>query len=165
LSKHDKEKIAGISLKKPRGGKKFEAGNPYRFKPGQSGNPSGRPVCKHSPSEVLQEIERLAFANMLDYVTVTESGEAFVDLSKLNREQASAIQEITVDEAAGGAGDGRRERVQRTRFKLADKGLNLERLGRFHKLFTDKVEVSGEAAVIEKLMAGRKRVQGDGERS
>jgi phage terminase small subunit len=77
---------------------------------------------------VLGEIKKLAEANMMDYMTITESGEAFVDFSKLTRDQAAAIQEIRVDETGGGGGDGRRERVQRTTFKLADKGLNLERL-------------------------------------
>lgn len=147
--------------RKPRG-KPFEPGNKLgnRFHPGESGNPEGRPKTNRSPSEVLQEIESLAFANMIDYVTITESGEAFVDLSKLTREQAAAIQEIKVDEAAGGAGDGRREKVQRTTFKLSDKTKNLELLGRFHKLWTDKVEFSGDDAMIQRLLNGRKRVSG-----
>lgn len=106
---------------------------------------------------VLGEIKKLAFSNMLDYVTVTAEGEAFVDLSKLTRDQAAAIQEITVDEAAGGAGDGRRERVRRTRFKLADKGLNLERLGRHLKLFIDRVELIATDDIVSRLAAGRKR--------
>jgi phage terminase small subunit len=105
---------------------------------------------------VLGEIKKLAEANMMDYMTITESGEAFVDFSKLTRDQAAAIQEIRVDETGGGGGDGRRERVQRTTFKLADKGLNLERLGRHLKLFTDKVEVSGMDGLYERLQQARK---------
>jgi phage terminase small subunit len=93
---------------------------------------------------VVLELARMAFTNMLDYVQITDKGEAFVDLSKLTREQAAAIQEITVDEAAGGVGDGRRERVQRTRFKLADKRGALELLGRHLGMFNDKLQVSGE---------------------
>jgi phage terminase small subunit len=105
---------------------------------------------------VLGEIKKLAEANMMDYMTITPTGEAFVDFSKLTREQAAAIQEITIDETGGGGGDGRREKVQRTRFKLADKGLNLERLGRHLKLFTDKVEVSGMDGLYERLQQARK---------
>lgn len=153
---------AGISAKKkPRGpGKKFEKGNEFRFKPGESGNLDGRPQCTRSPSEVLQEIELLAFANMRDYLQITDKGEAFVDLSTLTREQAAAIQEIKVDEAAGGAGDGRREKVQRTTFKLSDKTKNLELLGRFHKLWTEKIEISGMDTIAEELAKARKRAQG-----
>lgn len=105
---------------------------------------------------VLNELAKLAFANMSDYIQITDKGEAFVDFSKLTPEQAAAIQEIRVDESGGGGGDGRRERVQRTTFKLADKGLNLERLGRHLKLFTDKVEVSGLDGLYERLQEARK---------
>lgn len=107
--------------------------------------------------DVLAEISKLAFANMQDYIRVTNEGEAFVDFSSLTREQAAAIQEIRVDETAGGIGDGRRERVQRTTFKLSDKGLNLERLGRYFKLFTDKVEVGGLDELAEKIASARRR--------
>lgn len=110
-----------------------------------------------SADDVLSEISKLAFANMQDYIRVTNEGEAFVDFSSLTREQAAAIQEIRVDETAGGIGDGRRERVQRTTFKLSDKGLNLERLGRYFKLFTDKVEVTGLDELAEKMSRARRR--------
>ncbi len=105
---------------------------------------------------VLQEIGLLAFANMSDYIEIHD-GEAHVDLSALTREQAAAIAEITVDESAGGGGDGVRERIKRTRFKLADKGLNLERLGRHLKLFTDKVEHSASDSLAAAIAGARKR--------
>lgn len=91
---------------------------------------------------VLEELGRMGFANMLDYVTIQERGSAFVDLSKLTREQAAAIQEITVEEYAEGRGDDARD-VKRTRFKLGDKRGSLELLGRYLKLFTDKFEHCG----------------------
>jgi phage terminase small subunit len=91
---------------------------------------------------VLSELGRMAFSNMLDYVTV-QGGDAYVDLSKLTREQAAAIQEITVDEYTEGRGEQARQ-VKRPRFKLADKRGSLELLGKHLKLFTDKVEHSGE---------------------
>lgn len=160
MSENNQENLprAFRKKRKPRG-KPFEKGNKVgnRFKPGESGNPDGRPKTTRSPSEVLQEIEKLAFANMLDYMSITQDGQAFVDFSKLTREQAAAIQEIRVDESAGGVGDGRRERVQRTTFKLADKGINLERLCRHHKLLTDKVEFNTSDELIQRLTAGRKR--------
>lgn len=111
-----------------------------------------------SADRVLNEIAKLAFANMSDYMQVTEDGQFFVDFSTLTHEEAAAIQEITVDETAGGSGDDRRERVQRTRFKLADKGLNLERLGRHLKLFTDKIEHSADDELLKRLAAGRERL-------
>ena len=92
---------------------------------------------------VLEELSRMAFANMLDYMGVQQNGSAFVDLSKLTREQAAAIQEITVDEYTEGRGEEARQ-VKRTRFKLADKRGSLELLGKHLKIFTDKVEHSGQ---------------------
>lgn len=111
---------------------------------------------------VLQELARIAFSNMLDYIVVQEDGTAFVDLSQLDRDQAAGILEITVDDVTGGTGDGVRKRVQRTRFKLANKIKALEHLGRHLKLFTDTLEVKGEMdLVIKRLEAGRQRVARD----
>jgi phage terminase small subunit len=106
--------------------------------------------------KVLQELALLGFANMMDYMTITGS-DAYVDFSKLTRDQAAAIQEITVDETGGGGGDNKREAVQRTRFKLASKRDSLELLGKHLKLFTDRVEVTGDDALLQRLAAGRER--------
>ena len=61
-------------------------------------------------------------------------------LTGLSRKQMAAIAEITVEEYTEGRGESKRH-VRRTRFKLTDKGTNLERLGRHFKLFTDKLEL------------------------
>jgi phage terminase small subunit len=93
---------------------------------------------------VLGELSKLAFSNMLDYMNTQEDGSAYTDLSKLTREQAAAIQEVTVDEYTEGRGENSRN-VKRTRVKLADKRGSLELLGKYLKLFTDKQEISGDA--------------------
>ncbi len=108
-----------------------------------------------SAEKVLGELSRLGFSNMLDYVTI-KNGEALIDVSKLTREQAAAIQEITVDEYVDGRGKDARE-VKRIRIKLADKNRSLENLGRHLKLFTEKMEFSATDGLAEKLAAARKR--------
>lgn len=95
---------------------------------------------------VLSELAKMAFANMHDYVSV-QDGDAYVDLSKLTRDQAAAIQEITVEEYTEGRGEEKRD-IKRTRFKLADKRGSLELLGKHLKLFTEKLEHSGQAIQI-----------------
>jgi phage terminase small subunit len=86
---------------------------------------------------ILNGLAGLAHSNMSDYVTVGKDGQADVNLAGLSREQMGAIQEITVD-ATGGSGDGERRRVLRTRFKLADRGSNLERLAKIAGFIVEK---------------------------
>lgn len=103
---------------------------------------------------VLAELMRLGFANLGDYFTVQEDGSAVVDLAELTRDQAAAISEITVDEYVEGKGEDARN-VKRVKLKLYDKGQNLERLGRYLKLFTDKVEVSGLEELVKRIRQAR----------
>jgi phage terminase small subunit len=88
---------------------------------------------------ILSELAYMGFSNMLDYIGTTEFGDAYVDLSSLTREQAKAIQEITVEAYTEGRGEDARE-IKRTKFKLADKRGSLELLGKHLKLFTDRHE-------------------------
>lgn len=113
---------------------------------------------------ILGEIAKLAFSNMADFVEPNADGTQLVpSFLDLTREQMAAIQEIKVDESGGGAGDGKRERIQRTTFKLADKGLNLERLGRHLKLFTDRVDISGtlNVSLADEVRKARERAEED----
>ena len=109
-----------------------------------------------SAEKVLSELSRMGFSNFLDYVNITEEGDAFVDLSSVTQEQAAAIQEVTVNEYMEGKGKDARK-VKRTRLKLVDKIRSLDLLGRHLKLFTEKVEVSGLEGLPERLAEARKR--------
>lgn len=105
---------------------------------------------------VLEELRRLAFANMLDYMEIDEDGmPRGLNLSNMTRDQAAAIQEVTED-ATGGSGDGERRLILRTKFKLADKGQNLERIGRHLGMFNDKLELKVSEGLAEKVAAFRK---------
>jgi phage terminase small subunit len=96
---------------------------------------------------IVQEYAKIGFANMLDYVTVDNNGGAYVDLSKLDRDQAAAIQEITVEHLqARDAEDGSGTKIPviKTKFKLADKKSALDSLGKHLGMFIDKHEVAGK---------------------
>jgi phage terminase small subunit len=105
-----------------------------------------------SADKVLGELMRLGFANIADYIRIDDDGNATVDLSDLSRDEAAAISEITVEEVVG---------VKRTKIKLVDKGQNLERLGRYLKLFTDKVEVSGLEQLADRIRQARENRDSD----
>lgn len=109
-----------------------------------------------SAKKVLSELSSTGFSNMLDYMKVTEGGDAYVDLSNLTQEQAAAIQEVTVDEYVEGKGKHARK-VKRTKLKLVDKIRSLELLGKHLKLFTDRIEVGGIEGLAEQIAAARKR--------
>ena len=99
---------------------------------------------------ILSELSLMGFANMLDYIAV-QDGDAYIDLSKLSREQAAAIQEITVVEYTKGKGEDKRD-IKKTRFKLAEKRGSLELLGKHLKLFTDKIEHSGDVNPLNDIL-------------
>lgn len=110
-----------------------------------------------TPERVLRELALLAYANMDDYVDL-ENGKRVLNTAKPTRDQMAAVSEITED-ATGGSGDGERRVVMRTRFKLVDKGINLERLGRHLKLFTDRIELKVEGDLSSEVNAARQAVQ------
>ena len=114
--------------------------------------------------KLLSELSRVGFSNFLDYVNITEEGDAFVDLSSVTQEQAAAIQEVTVNEYMEGKGKDARK-VKRTRLKLVDKIRSLDLLGRHLKLFTEKVEMSGLEGLADKLAEARKRANMRGRNS
>jgi phage terminase small subunit len=108
-------------------------------------------------AEVLREIARLGFANLLDYIRPNADGTADIDLSLLTRDQAAAIAELTV--AEGAATTGRVGRGgKRVHLKLADKTRNLKLLGRHLGLFAPGAaeRLAAERAAAE---AGGGKVQ------
>lgn len=104
--------------------------------------------------QVVEELRRLGFSNMLDYLNV-DNGDLRLDFSTLTRDQAAAIQEIKED-TTGGAGDGERKLVVRTTFRLADKAKSLELLGRHLGMFQDNVKVTGLEGLADRLNEIRK---------
>ena len=102
----------------------------------------------------------MGYANMQDYIQ-TENGDVFLDLSKLTREQAAAIQEITFDEyveRGTNKGNGNGRRIKRMRFKLADKTRSLELLGKHLKLFTEVHHHTGSISLSERMKRAEERI-------
>ena len=105
-------------------------------------------------ARVLTELGKLGFANMDDYVTIGSDGLPFVDMSKVDRDQMAAVQEIHVEQSTRTETDADGETtavpVRKVRFKLADKRQALETIGRHLGMFKDTIDfnVSGEIRFI-----------------
>jgi phage terminase small subunit len=97
-------------------------------------------------ARILKELGRLGFANMQDYIQV-DAGRVRIDLSSMTRDEAAAIQELTIEETFEGKGKDRKP-VTRTKLKLANKRESLELLGRHHKLFAEESQGPGVAVII-----------------
>ena len=91
---------------------------------------------------IVAELAKIGFSNILDYLEIQDEGTFTTDFSKLTRDQAAAIQEITVDDIHEGSGQNVRK-TRRVKFKLSDKLNALEKLGRSLGMFKDKIEHSG----------------------
>jgi phage terminase small subunit len=93
--------------------------------------------------QVVTELGKIAFANMLNYMTIQDDGTAVVDFSMVDRDQGAVMREVTIETYAEGRGDDART-VKRIKFALYDKKGALELLGRHFGLFTDKLEAKLE---------------------
>jgi phage terminase small subunit len=90
-----------------------------------------------SAEHVLQELAKLAFYDIRDLFDTKGKLKPITQLDDVSR---AAIAGIDVQ--------GKRSI---TKIKLSDRGQNLERLGRYFKLFTDRLEHDGKLAVDDAL--------------
>lgn len=87
-----------------------------------------------SRQRILLELSRIAFGSMHDLASWNESGVRFKPSDELSPDDASCVAEVseTVTESGGSL-----------KIKRFDKVKALELLGRYQKLFADRVEHSG----------------------
>lgn len=102
---------------------------------------------KVTQERIILELARIAFANMADYYTI-ENDQVVVDLAKLSREDAAALQEIQVEDLPDGK--------QRVKVKLLDKRQPLVNLGNhIADMFSKRLELTGpDGAPIQTEQVG-----------
>ena len=93
---------------------------------------------------VLTEIAKLAFFDPRKLFEPDGSPKQILDLDD---DTAAAVAGLEVCELFDGTGDQKHAYGLCKKIKLADKGINLERLGKHLKLFTDKQEVAHSGTV------------------
>lgn len=108
-----------------------------------------------SADRVLEGLAALAF---FDIRKLYDEKGNLRPVAELDEITAQALCGIEVEEAYEHFGKGQAKPVGvLKKVKLADRGINLERLGRYFKLFTDKVEVSGFDGLADAIARARKR--------
>jgi len=91
---------------------------------------------------VIEELAKIGFSNIEDYMEKSANGLMYCNFTKMKREQAAAISEMTIDEIERG-GDGEEPSVTRVKLKLHDKRSALVDLGRHLGLFVNRVSHEG----------------------
>jgi phage terminase small subunit len=92
--------------------------------------------------KIVEEASKIGFANMQDYLTIGPDGDPVPDFSRVARNHAAALIEVTIERFKDGRGAGARD-VRRVRFKLADKLGALIALGKHLGGFGSKLELTG----------------------
>jgi phage terminase small subunit len=105
---------------------------------------------------VLQELAKLAFYDPGALLEPDGSMKQIKDIDDVTR---MAVAGMEVVELFEGTGDQKHAYGLCKKIKLADKGQNLERLGRYLKLFTDKIEVDATGNLAEMIAKARKRAK------
>jgi phage terminase small subunit len=85
---------------------------------------------------IIGELARIGFANIYDLIEIDADGELRVNLVAISRDEAAALQEVTVEQVRAGR-VGKTQRGTRVKIKLADKRAALVDLGKHLGLFVD----------------------------
>ena len=103
-------------------------------------------------TRIVDEMAKIAFSNMADYIRVDGDGDAILDLTQANREQLGVIAEAST-ESITKPGDGKKKpsrTVIKSKVKLYDKLAALDKLARATGAYNDSLELKGSITVIEK---------------
>jgi phage terminase small subunit len=102
-----------------------------------------------SAERILTELARIAYADMRTVARWTHSGVEFIPSDQLTDDAAATVREISEETNQHGGS---------LKVKQHDKVKALELLGKYRKLFTEKVEHTGKVT-IEDLVAGSKEAK------
>jgi phage terminase small subunit len=109
-----------------------------------------------SAERVLEGLGNLAFFDIRKLYKEDGTLKAVTELDDVTAQAICGIEIEEVFERFGG-GQAKPNGNILKKVKLADRGINLERLGRYHKLFTDKLEVTGLEGLADALAKARRR--------
>jgi phage terminase small subunit len=108
-----------------------------------------------SRTRIIDELAKVAFANMGDYAKWHKDGVDLIDSEDLEPEQRTAVAEVKQTRT-----ETERSTTVTVNFKLHDKIGALEKLGKVLRMFVDRQEISGPDGEPVQIEAVRERVIG-----
>jgi len=105
---------------------------------------------------VLAELSRIALSDVAE--AFDEDGN-LRDVHEMPEGVRRCISGLDVEELFTGRGDSREQVGRLKKLRLWDKVKALEALGRHFRLFTERVEVTGDAALMAAIRQGRSRAR------
>ena len=102
---------------------------------------------------VLQELAKIAFANMGDYLAVGADGSIAVNIFGITPNQAAGLADLRIDEYSSATGN-----IKRTRLRIGPKTRALELLGKHLNLWSDRLDPGRRVNLAEEIRKGRERV-------
>lgn len=107
---------------------------------------------------VIEELVKVAFANIKDYLSFNEDGVSFKNSDNID---GSVVSEVSSVKIITKSSENEITEKVSLKLKLHDKMKALDNLGKYFKLFTDKVEHSGGLSLEELLMQNQKKIGTD----
>lgn len=118
----------------------------------QSGQAKKLDSLEFDAQRILQELGRLALVDMRSFFDEFGNFKAIKDLTPA---QGAALASFEVIKKNAVAGDGAVDVIHK--FKVWDKTKALDTLAKHFGLLIDRVQISGDEAMMQALMAGRQR--------
>jgi phage terminase small subunit len=108
--------------------------------------------------KIIRKLMEIAFAEIKDFIIVTEDGWLNYDFTKATPADLAAIDSITVDQYVEGRGEGART-VKKLKINKKDQLRAIEMLIKIGGLYNETLTVKGELTLVERLQAGRARIK------
>lgn len=108
-------------------------------------------------ASIIEELAKIGFSNIGHLLGFNDEGDMVFDLSQLTDREAAAITEFSTDTYTEGRGKNAKK-VKKVKVKIADKRAALSELARIKGLHNDKLHITGELSLAERLQKGRDRV-------
>lgn len=105
---------------------------------------------------IIERLKRVADSSVGDLIELDGEGQPYFDWKKLTPDLKKALSDLDIHEYKEGRGPSARD-VKKIKVAVQPQMKALELLGKYLGMWKEKVEVTGEDALINGLFEGRKR--------